>query len=436
MAGARVTEHRLRNGMRVLLAERHSDPVVAVVTFYRVGSRNESEHEAGVSHFLEHMMFKGTERFGKGEVDRITAALGGQNNAFTGYDHTAYWFELASDRWETALDIEADRMRNLLFEPDEFEAERAVILEEIAMGKDDPWRLLARRVEATVFGRHPYGRPIIGCADSVRHMTPAVMRAFYDRFYHPGNVTLVVSGDISPRKALQAIRQRFGGIPRGMPFDEADCFRVPVPEPAGGTWSYSRWEDEAKRLCMGWPTTKVGTDEDYALDLALVCLTSGRMSRLQRRLVLDANLAVNISTSNDTRAESGIFWLFAECAQDVEPEELEARIDRELRQLAEEKVDPAELRRAKSIMRVSDAYDGETVSDLAEELGEFAVDADWRLAFDGGVRHDRVTAARLRNTVARLLAPERRAVGWCLPQTARGPRRSSKSTRRRSGGRR
>jgi zinc protease len=122
--GAKISEHQLANGMRVLIAERHSDPVVAAMLWYRVGARNEREHEAGVSHFLEHMMFKGSSKFGKGEIDRITTSLGGSNNAFTSCDHTAYWFELASDRWETALEIEADRMRSLKLDATEFSAER------------------------------------------------------------------------------------------------------------------------------------------------------------------------------------------------------------------------------------------------------------------------------------------------------------------------
>src|SRR5262249_43539137 len=121
-AGARITEHRLGNGLTVLLAGRHLGPVVAVMIWYRVGSRTDEGRGAGVSHFLEHMMFKGSRRFGKGEIDRITTALGGGNNAFTTSDHTAYWFEFASDRWEKALEIEADRMRNLLLDPREFDS--------------------------------------------------------------------------------------------------------------------------------------------------------------------------------------------------------------------------------------------------------------------------------------------------------------------------
>jgi zinc protease len=157
--GAKIREHALANGLRVLIAERHGDPVVAVMLWYKVGSKNEREHEAGVSHFLEHMMFKGSSRFGKGEIDRSTTELGGSNNAFTSYDHTAYWFELASDRWEKALEIEADRMRTLLLDRAEFDAERAVVLEELSMGKDDPWRALPSACRTRAPPRHPYRRP-------------------------------------------------------------------------------------------------------------------------------------------------------------------------------------------------------------------------------------------------------------------------------------
>ncbi len=418
-AGAEVSEHRLANGMRVLIASRHSDPVVAVLLFYRVGSRNETEREAGVSHFLEHMMFKGSKRHGKGEVDRITTALGGNNNAFTGNDHTGYWFEFASDRWETALALEADRMRDLLLDPAEFEAERAVVLEELAMGEDEPWRVLSRHVEAALFPRHPYGRPIIGFPDTLRAMTVEDLRDYYRRFYHPGNATLVICGDVKKTTALREVKKHFGKLPAGVPFPEADCFRPAIEPPAGETRIRTSWDDAAKRLCVAWPTTPVGTDDDYALDLVMAVMSSGRMSRLQRRLVLDEALATTLSASNDTRVESGVFWLFGECAQSVEPETLEAALDEELEKLRTKPVTAAELKRAKALMHASEAYDGETVTDLAEELGEWAVDADWRLAFDGCVRHDRITAANLRDTAARLLAPDRRVVGWCLPRGKR-----------------
>lgn len=232
-AGAQIQEHKLSNGMQVLLLERHLDPVVAVMLWYRVGGRNETEKEAGVSHFLEHMMFKGAARYGKGMVDRVTTTLGGTNNAFTSADHTAYWFEFASDRWEAALEIEADRMRGLLLDRAEFEAEKQVVLEELGQGEDDPWRVLSQEVQAAVFPRHPYQRPVIGYTETLKALTVDEMRAYYERFYHPGNAILVLAGDLDPDRALAIAERHFGSIPVGMAYREADPFRTTPAAPRG-----------------------------------------------------------------------------------------------------------------------------------------------------------------------------------------------------------
>jgi len=414
-SGARVSEHRLANGMRLLVAERKGTPSVASVLYFPVGARNETGREAGVSHFLEHMMFKGTKRYGKGEVDRLTTEAGGQNNAFTGYDHTAYWFKFAADRWLQALDIEADRMHGLLLDPVEFDSERAVVLEELAMGEDEPWRVLVSQVEAMLFGRHPYGRPIIGYSDVLEAMGPAEMRNYYQRFYHPGNATLVVAGDVSASSVLREVRARFGKLKSGPKYAQADCQRPAFVEPLGPQRMEMNWDDEGRRLLMAWPTVAVGVDDDYDLDVLLVVLTSGRMSRLQRRLVFTSGMALSVSASNDTRVEGGAFWLYAECAQGTKPADLERVIDEEIVRLASERITPAELKRAKDMMRSSEAFEGETVSDLAEQLGEWAVDADWRMSFDGSVRHSKVTAARVQATAAKYLGARRRVTGWCLP---------------------
>jgi len=419
MAGARVSEHRLANGLRVLVAERHADPVVATVLLYPAGARTEGEREAGVSHFLEHMMFKGTPTYGKGEVDRLTTQLGGQNNAFTGYDHTAYWFELASDRWERALEIEADRMQHLLLDPAEFDAERAVVLEELAMGEDEPWRVLGKHVEAALFPHHPYGRPIIGFPETLRALTPDDMRGYYRRLYHPATATLVVGGDVEPGAALAAVRRNFAGLAAGPVAAPAQSSHV-LAEPPGEKRLTMRWSDPARRLVVAWPTSRVGSPDDDALDLAVTVLANGRMSRLWRRLVLDDGLATSVSASNDSRVEAGVLWIFAEAAQDADPAELERALHDELARLAARKVTRDELARARALLLAGEAFDGETVSDVAEGLGEWAVDDDWRRAFDGGARHARVSADDLRAAVAKLLKPERRVVGWCLPKEETG----------------
>jgi zinc protease len=435
-AGARIQEHKLDNGLTVLFAERHLDPIVAVMLWYKVGARNESEREAGVSHFLEHMMFKGSRKFGKGAVDLVTTTLGGTNNAFTTSDHTAYWFELASDRWEKALEIEADRMKHLLIDAAEFEAEKAVVLEELSMGDDDPWRTLSQEVHAVLFPRHPYRRPVIGYADTLKAMKPADMRDYYARFYQPSNAVLVVSGDIEPRSALEAVKKHFAHIGADRKLVEVDGYRAPQSEPKGEQRLTMRWDDKGRRMCMAWPTVKVGAADDFALDLVSALFTGGRMSRLHRKLVLERGLATSVSTHNDTRIDTGAFWLFAECAQGVDPARLERAIDAEIALLARTAPAANELVRAKKMLAASEAHESETVSDLAEDLGEFAVDADWHMALETVERIEAVRADAVRDCVARLLTRDRRVVGWCLPrETAKraGARRGTKRPARAGG---
>ncbi len=416
LAGAKLHERSLRNGLQILVAERHDAPVVSVLLYYRVGARNEREHEAGVSHFLEHMMFKGTESIGKGQVDVVTTVLGGTNNAWTAHDHTAYWFEFASDRWEQALEIEADRMRGLLLQDDEFEAEKAVVLEELAMSEDDPWRELSREVAEAVFPGHPYGRPVIGYADTLRRLSADDMRAYYDRWYNPSNAVLIVCGDVTEGAVVKAARKHFGGLPAEPRGPLYEPYRRELGEPKAEKRLVCRWDDEARRLCIAWPTARFGTDEDYVFDLLTVVLASGRRSRLYHRLIQEEGLATSVSVSNDTRVESGALWLYAECADGVEPAVLEAAIDEELERLQRELVTKKELDRAVAMLLASEAHDHETVTDLAEDIGSFAADGDWRLAIETEERLRAIRPKFVRETARRFLGRERRVTGWSLPE--------------------
>ena len=422
-AGAAISEHRLRNGMRVLVAERHLDPVVAVMVWYGVGSRNEREEEAGVSHFLEHMMFKGSRNFGKGMVDQLTTTLGGSNNAHTSFDHTAYWFEFASDRWEAALELEADRMRQLSLDEGEFASEKTVVLDELAMGEDDPWQNLSRQVHELLFPRHPYRRPIIGYADVLQALTPAAMRAYYERFYHPSNAILVVCGDVSPQRVLRAARRHFGALPSGPAREQVDCYRPAIAPPSGSRRVQTFWDDPGTRIVLAWPTVAVGEDEDFVLDIISKLLTAGRLSRLHRRLVLTEGLASFVGSSNDAYVDGGSFWIYAELVQGIATEVVEAAISEELERLVREGVPKSDLERAKKSLASEDAFEGETVSDLAEQLGSFAIDRDWRLVIDSAQRRQKVSSKAVQRVCAQLLCVANRVVGTSLPLAARGAQR-------------
>src|SRR5438093_720120 len=216
-AGEEVRKTVLDNGLVVLTKELHTSPIVTSMIWYRVGSRNEGLGQTGKSHFLEHMLFKGTDRFQKGQIDLLTLKNGGGNNAFTSHDFTAYYFNFASDRWNIALEIEADRMVNCTFEAEEFEAEKKVVIEELKGSLDSPWGLLLQEVDATAYKMHPYRNPIVGWLQDVERATAAEQQAYYRKHYHPNNAILVLAGDFETEQVLAKVERAFGSIPAGPP---------------------------------------------------------------------------------------------------------------------------------------------------------------------------------------------------------------------------
>src|SRR3954452_1389406 len=210
-----VFERTLPNGFRALVLPRTHAPVVVCDLYYPVGSYDEPAGKTGLAHFVEHMLFKGTERFPKGQIDRLAFVAAGQSNAETGEDATHYWFAFPSDRWELALAIEADRMRGATFDPREVEAERHVIGEERARDLDSPFSRLDQTHLAVTYLRHPYRNPILGWSDDLAGITVDDLRAFYDRHYRPDGAVMVVVGDVDPDRALDRVAAHFGPIAPG-----------------------------------------------------------------------------------------------------------------------------------------------------------------------------------------------------------------------------
>src|SRR4030095_14833895 len=196
-----VTETTLDNGLRVLILEDHRSPIATIQTWYKVGSRNEIPGATGLAHFLEHMMFKGTPAHGKGVFSQTVEENGGQDNAFTTQDVTSYYVNIAADRVSFILGLEADRMRNLLLDPNEIDSERQVVAEERrTRTEDDPDGYLSEEFLAAAYKAHPYGWPIIGWMSDILRINPTELRAFYNRYYLPNNALLVVAGAVGRRR--------------------------------------------------------------------------------------------------------------------------------------------------------------------------------------------------------------------------------------------
>ncbi len=406
--GTGIGETRLENGLTVLTLERHHAPVVSVQIWYRVGSADEARGETGLAHFLEHLMFKGTDRYRKGEIDRLTLELGGSNNAATSKDFTEYYFSLASDRYETALEIEANRMRNLAFDPVEFEAERKVVLEELQAGNDSPWTELFDTVEATAFLAHPYAHPVIGWRPDLERVSRERVKAFYDLHYHPRNATLVLVGDFDTRKALARIVDLFGPIPAG---PERPDVRTPEPPPAGERECTVETGSPLARLIVLHQTVPVSHPDDAVLDVASRVLAGSRASRLYRRLVDGERLASSVEAWNDSRRDPGLFGILAEALPDVDPERLLSAICEETDRLGREAPAEDEVARARAAILTDLVFRRATAEGRADEIGFLATIGDWRLTATAEARIRAVTPQDVRRVAATLLTERRRTVG-------------------------
>ncbi|MHC4512660.1 MAG: M16 family metallopeptidase [Planctomycetota bacterium] len=410
-----VHEVHLDNGFLALLVERHTLPLVAAMLWYGVGSRDEAAGETGLSHFLEHMMFKGTDKYKKGEIDLLTSRMGGSNNAFTDNDVTAFHFSLAADRWETALEIEASRMRGCLLDDEEFAAEKQVVLEELAMGEDDPWRSLYQATESLIFHVHPYHHPVIGWRGDLERVEVATMRDYYRRNYGPDRAFLVVLGDIDLARTESRIRELFGPIqPIGQPRRQV----LAEPPVRGERRCVVRFPGQISRMALGFRTCPMGEDDDFVLDVLSTVLGSGKSSRLYKRLVLAEELVTDVWVMNETRLDPGVFWITAELRKNAEPARVEVALREELGKLIDKGVAAAELKRARTQLRSSFLFEEEAALDAAMKIGRFqALSAKGYRQLAGVLgAFDKITNAQLKAVAKRYLHADAWNLAWSLPR--------------------
>lgn len=418
-----IQESSLPNGLRVVLKPIPDAVTVTVMTVYRVGSADEQLDQTGLAHYLEHLMFKGTRQLMPGDIDRMTRRAGARNNAYTTYDFTNYYFDFASDRWETALRIEADRMRNLQIDDQhEFQQEKGAVIAELDGNEDLPFDLENKAILPLLFGdKSPYGHPIIGEKNHVRNVTAEQIKAFYDRWYHPNNATIVMVGAFDPEKALARIRELFGSIPAGelpprQPFEalrREEPLLVEIP---------SRFETE--RLVMGFNTCRRGDDDDYVLDVIEALLSGGKTGRLYRKLVLEQEVASEVTCAHQTGRHPGWFSIEMEISRGTDRQKAEKALLEELEKLAREPVSEAELHRVERNVISGMIFSHEDPHDLADSIAAAVatVGLDYLRGYLPRIRA--VTPADVQRVARKYLQPQRRVVvASVLPkgESARSP---------------
>lgn len=370
-----VKKFKLANGMTVLLDENHSSPVVAVNVLVKVGSACEEEGEHGLAHVHEHMVFKGTKRRGVGEIARIIEGDGGDINAYTSYDQTVYYVEIASRFLDTALDVLSDAMENATFDPQELSKELEVIVEEIRRGEDSPTRKLSELLFKEAFTVHPYKNPIIGTKESVRSFNRDKVLSFYKKWYAPSNMVLVVVGDFNTQDVMPKIEKTFGAI-RGR---SVPTCTIPAEPPQEGTRAFVATRDVHEGyFALGFHTAHAMSEDTPVLDVIASILGGGNSSRLYRRVKEEAGLVNNIYAYSYTPKYAGLFVI----GGSLDPGKVSGGIPEVIRQtylLRSEPVTQSELQRAKVNIESESIYAKETMNGQAEKLGYFeAIAGDYR----------------------------------------------------------
>ncbi len=414
---AGITETVLPNGLKVLTKEVRSAPVVSFSVWYKVGSRNEHTGITGVSHLLEHMLFKGTRRYRVGEISRSLFLNGAAFNASTYYDWTNYYETVAADRLELAMQIEADRMVNSRIDKADLASEMTVVRSELEGGENNPGRLLWQAVTATAFVAHPYQWPVIGWRSDVENVPRDAIHRYYTTYYGPSNATVVIVGDFDTTRALELVRKHFGRLKA-----------IPAPPPAYTVEPPQRGERRVvvKRagslpmVMLAYKTPAANHPDLYALDVLAMVLGEGRTSRLYQGLV-ETQLASSADAGVPSLKDPFLFYLSATARPGVTPDKLEAALGDEVERVKTAPITAEELARAKSRVEAEFAFQSDSVTSQARQIGYWAMVDDWRYLATYVERTRALTAEDVQRVAQTYLVPETRTVGHFVPTADGAP---------------
>jgi zinc protease len=415
-----VQEFVLDNGLKVLLLEDHKSPVVTFQVWYRVGSRNEKDGKSGLSHFLEHMMFKGSKKIKPEEYSRIIAKNGGRSNAFTTSDVTVYYATMSRDKIGIEIDLEADRMANALLGETYFEPEKKVIQEERRLRTEDkPVSALGEVAGAVAYMVHPYRRPVIGWMEDIQNLTRQELVDHYKLYYAPNNAFIVMAGDFSTAETLPKIKAAFGNIPRG---SEAPKVRAEEPPQKGERRVTLKKEAELPFVLMYYHTPNLKSPDNYALDVLSVVLAGGRSSRLYHDLVYQKRLARSVDADyNGLSIDPSGFSMTAQLMPGKDPAEIEREIDSLLEPLKSDLISDRELQKAKNQIESAFVYAQDSIFGQAMKIGYYEAVGDWRLLdrYLDGIR--KVTPQDIQRVAQEYLNRDRRTVGVLIPTKEMAP---------------
>jgi zinc protease len=416
---AEVSEFQLDNGLKLIIKRDIRAPVVVSQVWYKIGSSYEHNGITGISHQLEHMMFKGTKNLKPNEFSEIIAANGGDENAFTGRDYTAYFQTLEKDRLEISFRLEAERMRNLKITEQEVLKEREVVSEERRLTTEDkPQAVLAEAFNATAFMTSPYHHPIIGWMSDINNYSVEELNDWYSKWYAPNNATVVVAGDVEPEAVLELAKTYFGPLK-----PEPIAVLKPQPEVAqrGKRTIEVKAPAQLPFFMMGWKTPTVVTAEEkwepYALEVLSGILDGGDTARFSKKLVRGQEIAAGVSAGYGLYSRlTDLFIIAGTPAKSATVEQLKNAIYEELELLKTELVSDAELQRIKAQVVASEVYQRDSLFYQAMKIGMLdTVGLDWRLADQYVEQINAVTAEQIRQVANKYFIEDSLTVGDLIP---------------------
>jgi len=409
-----VYETLLPNGLKVILLETRRAPVITFQVWYRVGSRNEEWGKTGLSHMLEHMMFKGTENISGKDFSRIIQENGGNDNAFTSQDFTAYFENLSADRIQISLDLESDRMQNLLLKEDDFGTERMVVLEERRLRtEDNPKAYLLEQLNATAFNASPYHWPTVGWMQDIERLSLEDLKLYYRTFYNPANAFLVVAGDFKKEDLLPGIAKAFGPLQKGIaPGQQKD-----IDEPqTGERRMIVKKEAKLPFLVMAFHVPNLRDPDSYVLEVIGSLLSAGKSSRLYKKLVQESQLAIEVEAENSLVSyDPNLFMISAAVFPGRDVAELETTLDEELEKLRTIVVGELELQKAKNQIEAAFVFAQDSLFYRAMLLAQYEIGVDWKRIDDYIPSVRKVTSEDILRVARRYLIPDNRTVGVLLP---------------------
>ncbi len=409
-----VVERTLDNGLKMLLLEDHKAPVTVVQVWYRVGSRNETPGVTGLSHMLEHMMFKGTKAHGPEEYSKIISRNGGNENAFTSDDMTTYFATLASDRAAVEVDLEADRMRGIELTKENFEPERQVVMEERRMRTDNnPIAFLLETLNAATFLEHPYRQPTIGWAKDIEGWTLEDLQRHYDTYYQPNNAVFVAVGDFDAKALGDLVAGKFGSIPRG---PEPPKMRTTEPPPRGAKRITVEKPAKLPFVAMQYHAPNLHHADSPALEMLAGVLSNGKSSRFYRDLVHRDRLALEADASYDrTSIDDKTFTIGGQPQPGVPIEKLEAALIAQLEAIRKTPPSKEELDRVRAQMESGFVFAQDSMFYRGMLLGTYEMAGGWRQIDDYLPSLAKVTPEDVQRVAREYLKPENRTTGVLVP---------------------